>query len=881
METIKNFAICVLMGMAVHVAAAQEAGRRPMAEGEFVRQLEISAAQEGLDVVVSWRLEGDSGLVGFDVYRHPAKMREAERINAEFLYDTLEYGGTYEYRDSPPSVAVTYIYQIEMVFADGSRARSEPVPLTFQPPGQPAPRTAKLPRYRTAPPPVSADLLAQAAITADEIRLAALQRSTHTGGRVKITVKDPGLYRLDAATLAAKFGATTNEVQDWIGQNFLRLSSQGEKCSWIPETHNEGLYFYNPGYEDMYTLHNVFWLERESPGLVLPPVQGDPPAAAFAPMSVNQTDHFEQQLLQQFIALHAELDDYWFWFKMQAATAPAPSNLLFQATRIDTNASDARFDIHLQGASNSGVSNEHHVVVAINGTEIGHAIWEQDVPHLAHFPVPVSVLSNGNNTLSLRAILDAGVPYGTVLLDHFSLTYRMHAQATNDYLQVPPAETTNQHVSGFTTNGIRVAEILDSRQIREVENIRIDPEDGGLSSVSFTAATNGNLGHVAFTPAGALTNMAVESVPPSALRATTNRVDYLLITHPILETETRRLADFRAGTLSNLQARTVLIDDVYDEFSNGLKTPEAIRRFLAYAAQHWATRPPYVLLAGSSSLDYVNSLNYNGSLVPMVLADTPYGLYSADNLLADIEGGDGVPDYAIGRIPAVNSAQMSNVVEKIIQHENGALRPATNRAFVMADNPDEAGDFHATGDQIAALIPSDYEVGKSYLVTNTLATNYYPATLVRRDISNAFHAGTSLMFYFGHGGWDRLAGEGVFRNGDIPSLTNAPVFPLALLGTCWAARHEWAGSAGASYYFGKMLMQGTGNGSLATWGPSCEAYNTGHESLARRFLEVHAEDPALRVGDACRLAVQRAAPEVDLFHIETMTLLGDPLATIW
>ncbi|HAL92076.1 MAG TPA: hypothetical protein DCM68_03525, partial [Verrucomicrobia bacterium] len=615
METIKKIALCVWMGLAVSVALAQDAGRRPMAEGEFARQLESSAVQEGAEVVLSWRLEGDAGLVGFDVFRSSGTTRKAERINPEFLYDTLEYGGTYEYRDSPPPVADTYIYQIEMVFADGSRARSKPVPLAFQPSVQPAPRAAKLPRYRTVSPPVSTDLLAQASLTADEIQKASLKRSTNTGGRIKITVKDPGLYRLAAATLAEKFGAETNEVQDWIGQNFLRLSSQGEKCSWIPETNNEALYFYNPGYEDLYTLHNVFWLERESPGLVIPSVQGVPPDAAFAPLSVVQTDHFERQLLQQFIALQAELDDYWFWFKMTAATTPTPTSLVFQTTRIDTNAAEALLDIHLQGASNTGVPNEHHVVVSLNGTEIGHAIWEQDLPHLTNFPVPVAVLSNGNNTLTLRAVLDAGVPYGTVLLDHFSLTYRMDAQATNDYLQVPLAETTNQHVSAFTTNGIRVVEILDSRQIREVENIRIDMEADDLFSVSFTASTNGNMGHVAFTPAGALTNMVVESVPPSVLRATTNRVDYLLITHPILEADTRRLADFRAGTISNLQTCTVLIDDVYNEFSNGLKTPEAIRRFMAYAAQNWAARPQYVLLAGSSSLDYVNSLNYNGSLV--------------------------------------------------------------------------------------------------------------------------------------------------------------------------------------------------------------------------------------------------------------------------
>ena len=850
MQTTGTIWLCALAGAAALSAAAQSERGPFRAESFFPGQMEIAVRQDGADAVVTWNLEGDRGEVGFNVFRASGPAGEPERINADFLYAAGEYGGRYEYRDSPPAAGRRYVYRVEVVFADGSRARSDPAALAFKR-TKAVPRAAKAPRFSAQPSALSADDLAQAALAGVELQRAALRRSQNVGSRIKIAVKDPGVYRLDAANIAARLGATTDEVREWIGQDFLRLSSQGAKCSWIPDLGNDGLYFYNPGYEDLYTFHNVFWLERESQGLTVPPRQGNPPAEAFAPMTVWRTARFEVQRLQQYMALHkVPLDDYWFWITMTAKPVPVASNVVFAVNRIDTNAAEARLDLHLQGAS----SNPHHVYASVNGMAIGEALFTNLVPHAASFPVAVGVLSNGNNVLSLKAALDTGVSASTVLLDNFSLTYRMHAESSNDYLQLPVAETTNQCVGGFTTNDIHVAEILDARRIRAVEDVRADPATGGRYNVSFSAATNGNLGYVAFTRAGALTNMTVEGIALSSLRATTNQADYLLIAHPVLAEQARRLADFRAGQIPDLQTRTVSVTDVYDEFSHGLATPAAIHRFLAYVAGHWtAPAPQYLLFAGSSSMDYKNHLGYNGSLVPMEFTDTPYGPYSADNLLADVTGDDGVPEFSLGRIPAHNSVQLSNIVDKLVLHENPALRPATNRAFVCADDPDLGGDFHASADRVAAVVPASYLVGKSYLKSPATNTEIW----VRAAVSNAFHVGTGLFIYFGHSAWDRLAGEGIFRNADVLTLSNSPVFPIALLGTCWASRHEWPGQA--NLYFGKPLMLATNKGALATWGPSSETFNDDHETMTTLFLQNHAAHPALRLGDACRVAVQQAA----------------------
>jgi len=56
------------------------------------------------------------------------------------------------------------------------------------------------------------------------------------------------------------------------------------------------------------------------------------------------------------------------------------------------------------------------------------------------------------------------------------------------------------------------------------------------------------------------------------------------------------------------------VDQIYDEFSDGLRNPNAIRSFLAYAFDNWkgsagTARPPsFVLLVGDATPDYKNTL---------------------------------------------------------------------------------------------------------------------------------------------------------------------------------------------------------------------------------------------------------------------------------
>ena len=93
------------------------------------------------------------------------------------------------------------------------------------------------------------------------------------------------------------------------------------------------------------------------------------------------------------------------------------------------------------------------------------------------------------------------------------------------------------------------------------------------------------------------------------------------------------------------------IEDIYDEFSYGQKTPQALKDFLYYAPTTWKKAPRFALLAADASYDPKNYLGFgNSDFVPTKLIDTQLMETFSDSWLADFDG-DGVEDMALGRLP--------------------------------------------------------------------------------------------------------------------------------------------------------------------------------------------------------------------------------------
>ena len=119
-----------------------------------------------------------------------------------------------------------------------------------------------------------------------------------------------------------------------------------------------------------------------------------------------------------------------------------------------------------------------------------------------------------------------------------------------------------------------------------------------------------------------------------------------------------------------LRTFIALLEDVYDEFSHGIADPNAIRAFLQHVYLTWESVPQYVVLLGKGTYDYKGVTHQATNLLPPLMVSTPEGMFASDNRFADVVGDDGIPEYALGRIPVVSNDEFNAYLAKLSASES-------------------------------------------------------------------------------------------------------------------------------------------------------------------------------------------------------------------
>ncbi|MBK6681414.1 MAG: hypothetical protein IPG53_16075 [Ignavibacteriales bacterium] len=128
------------------------------------------------------------------------------------------------------------------------------------------------------------------------------------------------------------------------------------------------------------------------------------------------------------------------------------------------------------------------------------------------------------------------------------------------------------------------------------------------------------------------------------------------------------------------------IDDVYDEFSYGYFSTEALRDFLKITQTQWqAPYPDYLLLAGSSAWDYRLShsialgIKFKKNLVPS------YGSPLSDNLLSVFDSTNSyIPQLITGRIPAKTIDDLNRYLSRISTYYSDRYDLFNKRALLLS-----------------------------------------------------------------------------------------------------------------------------------------------------------------------------------------------------
>ncbi len=680
------------------------------------------------------------------------------------------------------------------------------------------------------------------------------RRPARSDLRLKLEVERDGLYAVDADEIAAALEIPVGVVRVALATGELELSSGGRAVAW--RARGDALSFFGTELDSPYSRSNVYWLElgrgvEMEEGSVSGALGGG--VASFA-----ETTRFEEDVFSVTVVPNSPVEDFYYWAFVMAGD-PSSGTAAVDFEIADPVALSpggaARLALELQGVTATPASVDHRAVVRLNGVEIGATAWDGASPHRVELEVPSDLVAAGTNTLELEGVLDGGLPYSTFLLDSLELVYERSLRAADERLLFSVERAGAVSVSGFSSPGVALYDVTSPRAPVRLAGAVESLGDGW--TVGFSAAAGRR--YLAVGAAGVEAPARVATRPLPRLGRTRAGMDYVVIAPAELMAAAQGLVDYRAGF--GLTGEVFELEELYDGFAHGLSTPEAVAEFLRFAWDEWATRPRYAVLAGGGTFDYKDAQGIGGNLVPPRMVATPYGLFASDSSYGDVAGADGVPEIAVGRIPALTAAELEAYVAKLAAYESSA---GDSRVLLIADDGDDAGAFPTASDELLLSLPPGVAAERAYLSEQSVAA-------ARQRIFDAVASGVSAVNYLGHGGLGRFADEGVVLSSDAESLVG-PRLPVYAALTCSVGRFEVPGFESLA----EALVMAADGGSAAVFAPTGQSLNFEAVAMNRVWLDALFSGEHATVGEVMLATLAYEQVGDFPFMRSIFNLFGDP-----
>lgn len=807
---------------------------------------------------LEWQTSSETDNLGFNLYRDDRGRRT--KLNSEIVAGSalvtgqvapLSTGRNYGWWDGAPAAKGT-VYWLEAVDLRGESKWHGPARLESvggAPPSQSRAATLNAIGNQRGQTSVTQPVERKAGLTRSFSALVSRPTNLASQAAVKISVSGEGVYKVTQAQLVAAGLASKVDPQ------LLQLYVDGQQQPITVSGEGDGSFdasdwveFYGVGLDVPSTDRRVYWLAvGTQQGLRISKLSagGSGRNSGSFPYSVERKD----RAIYFSALLNGEKENF---FGSVITGSPVDQALTLQ--HVDTAArSNALVEVAIQGVT--FVS--HSVNVLLNGVAIGQLNFDRHDEGIVRLPVAHSMLVEGENVVRLTS---QNGPSDLNLVHYIRITYRHTFNADGNALRFTANAGQPVSVGGFNNAHIRVFDVTEPDSVLEL----IGTVTGGGSNFA-----------VAITPPGkgmtrTLLAIASEQIKspttlranqPSSWRVPSRGADLLIVGSADLLGGMEPLKQHRQN--QGLSVSMVDIEDIYDEFSFGQRTPQALKDFLRYATTTWKKKPRFALFAGDASFD---PRNYTGvgdfDFVPSKLIDTGFMETSSDDWFADSDG-DGIPEIALGRFPVRTAQEAALIVQKIFAYEKSNK---ADSVLLVADIND-IYDFEDASNRLLPLLPTNI---KADVVNRGQISNDAAA---RSQILAALNAGQRIVNYTGHGNADQWRGS-VLQAGDAALLTNDTHPSLFVLMTCLNGYFTHPTSSSLA----ESMLKTPGGGAVVVWASTGQSGPFDQALTNQKFFRLifngdEVTGKPLTLGEAA-VRAKKAINDLDVRR--TWVLFGDP-----
>lgn len=821
-----------------------------------VKLISAEAFSDGNGVYLRWQAEFESRNLGFFVYRVGAK--GAQLVSPSMIgggsltsSETVVSGEKYSFFDPAGNSANSYY--IESLGANGKRQRFEPVFPKYiknltSVAGSSSQDLTKL--KADAKPGVESNLLNLPEDLHSEIEANTLppdiftQRWVAAQPGVKISVKQEGIYRVSRTELQnAGFNVSAPG-------NLWQLYVDGKQQSIIVGDKDAYIEFYGNGMDTAESATKVYYLivgvqdGKRMDTTVLRPLSA-------GVVSNNYFQSFLRKDRQIYISadiLNGDAENFFSNVPIVGSSSPTPAiaTLTFNLTSVDFTMPKATVELGIQGIT----ATPHQVVATINGVPMDPINGFGKILMNGSFQVPTSVLREGANTLQLQTYGGSG---DINLTESIKVSYNRKYEAIQNRLSFYTSNYRTSTLSGFTTPNIRLFDLTVPDEPKTLSGLTI-VDNGGNYSVNLPS----NRGRAIFAAAdpAILTAGSIVADNPSTLSTPTHTAELIIVSYKGWLTQANDWANYRRA--QGITVEVVDIEDILDEFSYGSVDTAGITEFFKFAKTNWQTPPNYILLLGDMTYDYRNYENRAfQNFVPTKRVDTVYEETGSDEALCDFNN-DGLAEIAVGRIPARNTQNVTQALNKTMTFESG-LATAFSRGALFASDLPNGYDFQGLSERLASQLPPSipkYNINRA----DPDAHNMLIANM---------NQGRYIINYSGHGSTGIWEGN-FFTMADALALTNAPNYSLFISLTCLNGYFLRTDNDSLA----EAMLKSQNGGASAVWASTGKTTPDVQEVMATRFYNQLGVSNMNRMGDLIQDAKQNLNGGRDVRL--SWALLGDP-----